>query len=395
MQPVSLNNVPYLPKEINIVEEKQDWNILISTIENNPELLLTEEGESLLFHAALQFAENSDLEAGKFLKKAFSLCKKNNIPIDINGSPSKGLHEGKSVFWLLSYRYFQAMCDQFSMSYCYNGSEEQVYLDNAKKGEDNIFSQNLLMKCRSFNCNVNAAPKDGPFKDVTAYCMLLFDAERIVHPAFHSQIICDSLLPQIPMNMPKVTVISSLLTIINLIQDLKDPDSMLENEKQCSDEEYTQILNNCYQSLFKIIEDNPTCDLDMVHQPSIISEEEFSSEGSSESSSSDDYHSFVEVIFSMPSSPNRDKLLLYYIFAGAKIPDTAKQEWKDNYNEILKKLNSVFDRVSIVCKYNELERPLPTELWVGIALNVILTEFPDLQNFSPLFLLDKFARGFK
>lgn len=361
MQPVLLNNVPYLPKEINIVEEKQDWNNLISAIENNPDLLMTEEGESLLFLAALQFTENNDSEAGNFIEKAFSLCKEHKIPLNINSSPSKGPHQGKSVFWLLSYRYFKAICENFSKSYFFAPCQDyfsnessskdsgvgvsDLNFDDFRDGEENIFSQELLRSCLAFNCNVNATPKEGPFKDVTAYGHLVFDQELYFHPALYSQIICDSQIPQTANNMPKVTVIGSLVSIINQIEN--DTEIFTEeinyiSKNKYSNEEIQQILDNCYHSLFKIIERNPNCGLDVVYEPSESSEDECASENSSESSSSDDYHSFVEVIFSMPSSPNRDKLLLYYIFAGAKIPDTAKQEWKDNYNEILKKQKFCF-----------------------------------------------------
>lgn len=243
--------------------EKGDWGKVFPEVKKNPHLLNSTkdaEGITILLLAALHLYNENRADAFCFINKVFTLSKETHIPLNVNAS-----YGGISVFWILLANI---------------GNE-------ALKGDWLKFDL-IYYSLSHFNCNVNAAPKDGPSKDVTAYCLLAQDFELMTHPAIYSQLICDSVLPN--MEGPLMTVPAALISLIYAI----------ETDRKVYDE---AILNNCYLSVLKIIKENPNFDVNaMTFYPK----------------SDNPHKSLIETVSSMPSSPRQKELLLALIDAGAK-----------------------------------------------------------------------------
>lgn len=327
-------------KEIFQLAERGDWGNVFREVENNPDLLNAEsdDGATILLLAAIQlFMPNHREEAFLFINRAFTLSKNTNFFLNVNASC-----EGMSIFWILLANIG----------------------NDALQGEWNKF--HLIFYCLShFNCNVNSAPKKGPYEGVTAYSMIALDLELIAHPGIYFQTIYNSK----PLPMPAGAHVGPLMTVPNTLilvilgiesnpNDYKE--RIIKHEKKSFSAE--EVLNNCYQSVMKIIKDpayevNALCytPMDQCYKP------------------------LVEVVLSLKSSPNRDMLLSYLILAGAELSDTAKPEWKCEYEAIQKGLKAVYQRSLEVLLYEPNRHLFPKELIFEIAHNIILSEIPDFD----------------
>lgn len=254
--------------------EKGNWKKAFSEVEKNPHLLNAKDkdGITILLLAAVHLSvENQDQDAFYFIDKAFTLSKNSYIHLDVNAS-CKGI----SVFWMLV---------------AHIGNE-------ALKGD--WYKSDLIDYCLSyFNCNVNAAPEEGPYTGVTAYSILIQDLEFIPHPGLYSHNISDSVLPKIG----GMTVPAALISLIYSTE--RDPEGYHKeiNSRPGLSYNAKKILKLCYDSVIQIIEENPDCDVNaMTICPKTAKPDK----------------SLLEAVAEIPPSPNQHKLLHYLIFVGAK-----------------------------------------------------------------------------
>lgn len=365
---------PFVPIENKLVNELEqlfkiaetgNWEAVFSKIEKNPLLVNIpkeegpDAGKTLLLQAALQLSDaQRSSDAFSFINKVLTLSKESNCTLDMNASPQEGPDRGKSVFWLLCYH----------LAY----RERDISIPEA-----DMFDGFIIFHCLShFNCNVNTKAQDGDFKDVTAYGLLACNLEITPQLEIFSQLICDSALPpKIPTeyvsgsNIPQLTVPAMLIMLINMIEsNPENYNKMISSEENRAEE----VLNNCYLSMINIIQENPNCNVNAkgFYECSHSQHEELP------------FKPLVELILATPPTPRRNKLLLYLILAGAEISDTAKPEWKGEYDSIRERLNSAYLQVFEVYKNLSISNTFPNEICFGIAVNILLTEFPDLQGIS-------------
>src|SRR5262249_51408825 len=102
----------------------------------------------------------------------------------------------------------------------------------------------------------------------------------------------------------------------------------------------------------------------------------------------------LELILAFPPFLCRDQLLVYFIFAGAKLSDTAKEEWKREYDIILNRLKTAYEKALIVVHYNLAEKhqlQFPHDLRPQIFIDLFYAEMPELKSFP----VKKLTHGLK
>lgn len=350
----------------NLFEFVQEgyWGTAYSLIEKNPHLIaaVMEKGpndkRTILLEASLQLSKEKPKEAAdKFIYEVFGLACQNKIFLDLNESPLEGPDQGKSVFWNLAYYQFY-----YSKSW----------------------ATNQYLGYTACDVNFNAAPKEGPFKGVTAFSLLTNDYHIYNIAVSYSSEICASAYPTYKepskplFERVRQTIPSALISIIHNIE--VDPDSFTKyvaSGWETKKHDTVGVLSNCYLSMFKIIEENPN----------------FYVKAKAKYHNGDDrkpiFKPLVEIMLSLKTSPNRDKLLLYLIIAGGEVSETCEEQSKIEYDDIQNRLRSVYQRSLEVFHYELTRNVLPRELISGIARNILLTEFPGISKG----LLNKFFVG--
>lgn len=328
-----------------------EWDQIYFHIEKEPYLLNEmikegpDAGKTILYVACLD-PKNNDT----FLQKVFDL----GIPFDMNATPKEGVDRGKTVFWNLAFALFK------------NGPWYNFKL--------------LLEKCIvNFDCDINAAPKDSPFKGVTAFYLLLgfptcTDLILSRFPSFTNS----AYLPHFDQSVPG--------HLISWIHHIEYASTHFEqciknlnlNYNLINAYSTDEIRNHCYQSMFNIIEEIQTSDL---HAISCYCDTEI-----------DDNESGprlpLDVILSLPPSPHRNTLLFCLILAGAKSV-TSEQKLKDEYEGIQKRLYEVYRSAIEAIHLKSSLRSLPQELVKGIVYDMILNAIPEFKDISPR-LIQKF-----
>jgi hypothetical protein len=367
--------------------EAGEWEKLFEEISLDPTLVNAtvsdgpNAGKTILWIATLQFTENFGDDKGNQAYDFINKLMKEKIPLNANATPLTGPLCGANIVWLLA----KLITTQMDLADILR-FDDPAYWAIAI----GVIAENAIELINSYikypDLNINAAPTEGDFQGVTAFSLLLgYKGNLLILALKHDFVILDSASPPFQIGLKdRCNVIYALCKRIEcnhkLILDL------LKHYKhgiKSSDDQifYTSLQSNCYLQMMNIIKNNPYCNINS-------SPWQF-----------DDFTPFqtrpknaLEIIISLPSSPDRDRLLLGLIFIEAKLTDTAQADWKEEYDLILQKLNTVSQKAFLVCGYDALQTLY--ELRLEIALNLILSEFPDLQNFSPRFLLEKFARGF-
>lgn len=324
------------------------WELLLEEFNKNDSRVIDlikkeKNGENNLFWIALnQFVEDQNIGAFTFLNSVLGEIPDIN-DIDINVSPLEGPHQGKSILWLLAYRsYIKETSEDFQISFLLDETKLETFLR---------YSLDLL------DCKVNTAPKEGPFQGVTVYCLLTCDIKHAINYKFFNTIIN-------PSNEPvKCNMIGYLFFQLDWFSKLP---------RLLTEEKYIEILRNIYVSLIYAIRNNPTSN-------KINSIPSFGSIFDSNLLP-------VELVLSLPSTKTnaRNTLLVSLIFLGAKISDGAKQEWKDEYHQILTRLKTVFQKALLVHHHDLAERhnfSLLKELRPIIVLDLIYAEFSELEYF--------------
>lgn len=400
MQPIITT---YSTKEPKIAAN-EDWEKIYADISLNHDLVNVpdDEGKTPLWRAMFQYMENFNSIKGE---EVYSFIKKlidNKIPLNIDAAPTAGSHRGASVLWLLL-KLVTLLEDDSDYDFQYSEEMEIPlslvhYFLSAYPG-----------------CNVNSAPEEGEFAWVTAFCLMLGLYElkpldpmlkAVLH---HTPIIFDSPLPPFKSSelKEKCHVFYSLIKLIcnelnsNLEENsLSDHESYSQTEISSDQEnEENMISCNYYHYLTKILQINPESDVNF--QPSPLSFE--ANIWSTEESTCTSFPSLkaknpLELVLTLPPSQIKDELLVCLIFAGARPTETLDAPLLEEYNKILEKIKAVFYKALMTFhfKFNLDENSrLPSELMEGIAVDMVLTSLPELQNFPYQRIKEKIAHGFK
>lgn len=421
----------------------EDCNLVNGTLDKEDE----DAGKTLLWIATLQLVENYGSEKGY---KAYAFIKNlciQGFPLNISASPLYGPLCGADVIWLLAKHKLSQHLETMKMLAEWKSGEESEPEEGVRPEEENWSERSegpegmgkswklidmLLgldnhwreIKRHNFplrnisSCNLNSAPKEGDYQGVTSFCLLLgiFDQidERRKMILEKMEVILDSNPPPIQnvVILDNCNVIMALFQLIHRIGiQTTTQVATIDDRKR-----FEEIQNKCFHHLIKIIEANPYCDVNFLP-----SQYNFEQEFICEEDPSEDYYegwdaeeivqqkaiheqsknysilwkakNGVEMTLSLPSSPDRDKLLHYLIFIGAKPTETANPVWQKEYGEIKEKLNEVCKKALLVFHSQSSLRLLPNELVSGILLDMIVSECPYLRNFPAAFILKKIAYG--
>lgn len=341
------NNINPLQELFNAAHAGK-WEEVFIEISKKPSLLNeTLKGsinETILLIASSHVAEGR--EAGKALE-FIKECLDNKWDLNIDISPVDGPDQGKSVFWNLV---FSAVL--------FEGGE----VDDSYHEKISIISQ--LIKTYPA-CHLNAAPKTGIYQGITAFQLgLRLDDPEICDPILNSAApISDSV---VKLSSEPEIYISTLLMLTSWMEyDPPQPKGAHSHNGRCS------------YHILKMLEHAPLCNVNFKYA---------SPEGSEHPSNP------LEFVLKLPPSPERRKVLLYLILLGAKLSDTAKENWKIEAESLQQELKSVFNSAHTVWVSKlslEPQYEILPELKFNIVFNMIYRSFPELETFPPKVLAQR------
>lgn len=366
---------PIKPENILFQLAKEGkWDEVLERIHNAPHLVNAtvsegpDAGKTILWLAAFQcFQETDAFQINKALK-FISKLNEINTSLNIDAAPQSGPWADVTVLWLLAHSFVLMREGRLSLI-------QQV--QNYSIAPELL--NNLIMKYPS--CNINATPREGSYKGVTTFCCLmagLLEKDALFKIFQHTETISDSPPCSSPCDTQN-TIYWSVLYV--LITEICSNNSKIQ--------EYDlEFKNYCCNHVFKIIETHPNCN---IHFSLNHAKKKFALNEIPQNA--------IETVLSLPlESPYRRKLLIYLIFAGAKLTKTSHQPWKEEYAAIQQKLKTVFEaariaRFSNLASFHNLV--LPDDVSSIFALNIIWTAFPELQNFPVERLKTKILYGEK
>lgn len=339
-------------KELFKLAEAGDWDEVYNIVAVNPQLLnaTLDEGPDAGKTVLLIAASKVDKYSQEGEDQAFSFIKK-LIELDFDFNLDAALLSGESVMWFMTKNMF-----------CFvDGIDVDKDQNRDILNEGPVIIIQLLKKYPDLN--INSAPSTGSHKGITLFLLLILGN----HEGEYS----DAMIDIVANTRQKISYSLYSCECFNM-DTLIGLTRLIWANFQRIKVGYDYDLNKIkiYDQLFNMIELNP-------HAANI----EIRIEG--------DHiippNKALEIALSNPSSPERNKLVVYLILSGAEPSKQASQVRKEEFEVIKNKLESIIKSAYTVGLYQNLTveehlRLLPEIRW-NIAFKMIWSEYPELLNF--------------